>query len=350
MEKALNRYLLFLKAAMKKKTTYLMIAVLTVLSVMLVSLEKPDKNNVRVLLCGNDEMSDIIIDDLVRSSPVFKFERAADKDTVYNEVKENKADCGFVFCEDFGKKLQNGEDTGVIENVMTPYSVKDVVAREQVYAAVLRHYSDELLDNGTGNILTDGRLSPGNENENTKGVNAEADGIFDVDYEYVKTDKKYKEINGKGFMKKGKALPVHGVLSLMVVLMILFSDMESKFKKESFFRINKKMRRLHNLAYVTPVALAGFVMIRIFENVTPIWVDIIAIILLVRLAMTFSMIFSFPFKREESMISAILLFVIISLTITPVLYNVGDILPAAMYISAIMPNGAYLVCMELVLS
>lgn len=338
MEKGLIRYWIFLKSTLRNRMMYIVLILMFLTALLLKGATVPDNDNARVLLFGEDEAAEELIDELIGGAYAFSFEKAESAKQIEDEVRASRAECGFIFEKGFENEFINGTNNPCISFVSTPYTAKGFAAREKVFAVLLDHYSVDFLDRHKDEIFNDGE---------------EAMQLVDVLYDkYRNSDDVFSvryvggEISKEDSVKKG-SLTVHSVMALFLVLYALLLEAEMRFGKESraailFFRSEGwKIMIIKNLAALTPVAAAGLIGIEILEPVAGFPRELLLMLLLTLYTAFWCHIAGSVFRKEEGFINWLLAVMFLSIAATPVIWDAGRLVPFISKIACILPNGLY---------
>jgi len=132
-----------LKAALKKRSTWILIGSVLLLIFIFSGISLPDNSNVTVGVVTNGRGASLSIVENIDS--MYKFCIYEDEDSLKSAVKDGTLECGFIFAEKFDDRIEKGRLNNLIEYVYSPYTTKGAVIKETVYSAFLKYYSDHIL-------------------------------------------------------------------------------------------------------------------------------------------------------------------------------------------------------------
>ena len=146
MEKYITWYRLLLKSWMKKKSSWLQLAGMILVVLLIAGIRIPDTNNTVIGLCNKDgELAGDVIEILQNKESVFQFTAYTDENKMLEAVIRGEVESGFVFQKGFEKALEQGKRKNLITFLTTPLTTKGAVAKETVFAAGLERDSQEIL-------------------------------------------------------------------------------------------------------------------------------------------------------------------------------------------------------------
>lgn len=154
MERYMTRYLIFLKSQLKKWTFYAQMIVYVVILYVIAGTTLPDANCCTVATCTNGQkLPETVVENIRSGDSMFTFVEAADEDEVKDRVISGKAECGFVFSDDFDKRAEKGDLDGSIRFISSDLTTKGLVARETVYASFAEVYGGMTLETEGNDIF-----------------------------------------------------------------------------------------------------------------------------------------------------------------------------------------------------
>lgn len=139
-------YILWLKSWVRRKTSWLQLAVMLLLALAVTGIHWPKTDNTSVgLYPSRDALAQKVTDLLAERESVFDFIVYDDEETMHQHIISGRIDCGFAFDKDFEKNINADKQDEQILFMCTPSFAKGMVARETVYSAFLEVYSRDML-------------------------------------------------------------------------------------------------------------------------------------------------------------------------------------------------------------
>ncbi len=353
MEKTAVRFFLLIKRSVKNGTVLSAVILMVLFTILFAAVRPPERESTRVLLYGSDPAAKELIRELETSDSAFTFEEAPDPAALTEAVRSSAAECGFLFDEEFGKKLESGNTDEIIVFAASPFTVKGNAAKETVFAALLKRWSALLLERESETIFREPEEALPLVREKAD-LYAQSEFIFSLDY---------REIDGTGREPEGtpspgeassargstgrKTLPVHSLTALFLFLLCLFDQEENKF---TFVRIplfRGSFFFLKNLAVLLVPALTAFLLNRILEPRVSLGADLLLTALFVLLCPLWARLFGLFFRRQEGYLCLMIFVLLFSLVVTPVFWNPAEFFPPAAKAAWLLPNGLYAALLSL---
>lgn len=136
-----------IKASLKRSSTWIVIASLVLLTAVFMGISIPDGNGTKLgIISGESKRAEEIIEKIKESDSIYEIVRYDDREELVKDLKKGITECGFVFASDFDANIEKGRLKGQIEYISSPYTTKGLVAREVVFAAFLKEYGRDILD------------------------------------------------------------------------------------------------------------------------------------------------------------------------------------------------------------
>lgn len=140
---------LFIKRLLNKVSFILILCLLPVLSSGLKYLLKDASITIRVGLYNEDNGSsaDHIIRQLGKNAEGITFREFVSKDEMLDSVRTRTYECGFVFSEDFSRRLAEGDTAETVQLYVSPGTAAGSIAAEYVYSEIFTLYAfEEFMD------------------------------------------------------------------------------------------------------------------------------------------------------------------------------------------------------------
>lgn len=146
MEKIVIWYFLSLKECLKKRSSWLWLFGMLFLLWSTAGISIPDYKNMNVGICGRDSLyAEAIIESIFYKDESFLAVEYETQEELERAVTAGIVDCGFVFLKDFDRYIKENNPEDAILYISSPFSSKGEVAKERVFAAFLKLYSEEIL-------------------------------------------------------------------------------------------------------------------------------------------------------------------------------------------------------------
>lgn len=342
MEKYITWYRLLLKTWEKRKSSWLQLAGILLVVLLIGQIRIPDINNTVIGLCNKDGgFAQDIVDELQNGESVFQFEVYENEEEMQQEVLTGKLESGFIFEKGLEQDLKKGKKKKLITSITTPLTTKGAVARETVFAAFLERYSEEILLEQEEQVF--GReseeISEALLEKNQEFLNS--DELFRIDFEEVAG-------NAKGTENTSSTFPVRGMAVLLIFVMILiehgkkFEQRDCMFEKALTKREEICFEFLRYVSAATVPALACLILIFSTGNGAFILKEILGMMLFVVVLGIWMLFVGKLFRNGTTYASWIMTLVVGNLLLCPVFMNVAEYVPALGYLGCFFPVGIYL--------
>lgn len=342
MEKYITWYQLLLKTWVKKKSSWLQIAGMLLVVLLIAQIRIPNANNTVIGLCNKDgKLAQDIVENLQNQESVFQFETYENEKEMQQAVLSGKLESGFIFEEGLEQDLKKGKTKKLITAITTPLTTKGAVAQETVFAAFLERYSEEILLEQEEQVF-------GRESEEISEVLLEknqeylnSDELFRIDFEEIAS-------NAERVEKEAGTFPVRGTAVLLIFVMILiehgkkFEQRDCVFEKALTKREKIYFEFLRYVSAVTIPAFVGLILILATGNGAFILKEILGMMLFVVVLGIWMLFVGKLFRNGTTYASWIMTLVIGNLLLCPVFVNVATYVPALGYLSCVFPVGIYL--------
>lgn len=342
MEKYITWYRLLLKTWMKKKSSWLQLAGMVLVVLLVAGIHIPDTNNTVIGLCNKDgDLVEDVIENLQGGESVFQFAAYEDENKMQEAVIRGELESGFVFKKGFEKDLKQGKRKNLITLITTPLTTKGAVAKETVFAALLERYSQEILLEQEEQVF--GRkseeISKALLEKNQEYLNG--DELFRIDFEEVAANS--SEV-GEG----AETFPVRGMIVLLIFVMILIEH-GKKFEQkdcavEKALTGSEKIyfEFFRYLSVATIPAFTGIALLVGTGNGTFFIKEVLGMMLFMVILGLWMVLVGKLFRNGTTYASWIMTLVIGNLLLCPVFVNAAEYVPALGYLNCIFPMGIYL--------
>lgn len=333
MEKYITWYGLLLKSWIKRKSSWIQLAGMVLVVLLIAGIKLPDTQNTIVGLCNQDgAFAEEVVQKLETRESVFEFQRYDNPEKMKEAVIRGELECGFIF--EKGKKES-------ITCISTPITTKAAVAGETVYAAFLEKYSEEILLEEQEDVFGEktSEISKVLLDKNQEFL--EGDQIFRMDFEEVESSQKMPR-------QEAETFPVRGMTALLIFVMVLmnhgkkFEQKDCSFEKALMPREAVCFEFIRYLAGAAIPALIGICLMMYNGNGAGILRETAGMLVLVLTSALWVVCIGKLFRNSITYASWIMTLVIGNLLLCPVFIDLSEYLPAIRYINCIFPLGIYL--------
>lgn len=342
MEKYVTWYGLLLKTWVRRKSSWIQLAGMILVVLLIAGIRIPDSNNTVIGLCNQDSgLASDVTDSLLSSKSVFQFQLYEEEEELKEAVIRGEVETGFIFEEGLSKKLEQGKKKNLITVITTPLTTKGAVAKETVFAAFLERYSQEILLEQEEQVF-------GKESKEI------SEALLEKNQEYLKSDELFRvdfeEIaahTGEG-EEKTETFPVRGMAVLLIFVMILIEHGKKFEQKEC--AVEKALTGSERICFeflryvsaATIPAVAGVVLVMGTGQGTFIGKEILGILLFVAALGIWMILVGKLFRNGTTYASWIMTLILANLLLCPLFVNVGEYVPALGYLNCVFPVGIYL--------
>lgn len=342
MEKIITWYRLLVKSWIKRKSSWLQLAGMLLVVVLVGQIKIPDINNTVIGLCNQDgAFAQDVIEILQTQDSVFQFQVYEDSQKMQQAVIRGELEGGFVFEKGLEKDLQKGKKKKLITAITTPLTTKGAVAKETVFAAFFQRYSKDILLEQEKTVFgkEDAEISEALLKKNQEYL--KSDEIFRLDFEEVAG-------SGKETAAGADTFPVRGMTALLIFVMILLEHGKKFEQKDCVFEkaLTKREKPVFEfLRYVSTAAipaLAGIGVILVTGNGVFFLKEVLAMAIFVVVCGIWMLFIGKLFRNGTTYTAWIMTLVIGNLLLCPVFMDISRYVPALGYISCVFPVGIYL--------
>ncbi len=344
MEKYLIWYRLWLKSYGRKPSYWLQTAGMVLLLWVLSSISVPDSGNVTVGICHKgDGYAGQIAEKLSEGDSIFSFRIYEGEEELYRDVTAGKAECGFLFSEDFEDRIKSGSLKEAVTYICTPFTAKGEVARETVYSALLQVYSGEILKKSEAELYGDADTERTAALLERNRFYQEGNQVFRLEMESVDTG--YGEADGRA---ETQVYPVQGMLGLFIFT-VMFLSYGRKFETGGAAverALNRAERRIYGymgiLAAGTLPAMAGMGVLWLGKGTEGLFGELLLMLLFLVVSGIWILAVCSLMRRSTSFLPGIVVMTVANLLICPVFADGSMYIPSLKYVSCLFPLGIYL--------
>lgn len=343
MEKAIVWYKLWLKLYVKKLSAWIFLVMMGVLLWIIAMVNLPHRSNFRVGICYPKGSYGAQLEaELKNGSSIFVFEAYEDKEKLYQDVLGGRLECGFLFDEDFQEKMEKDRIRGSITCISTPLGFKSAVAKETLYAHLLKVYSKDILKAGEEKAFGQEDSSRTKQLLEREQEYRLSQAVFQL--EIVEGEKK-EEIKQK---VNGVTYPLQAAGGLLMFIYLFLAQGRrlhggaGKVEKAMLPRDSFLLGVTRNLAVGTLPAIVLLVLLELLGGSRGWLKEGGLLLLLLIISSLWSRIVGYHFQKETTFVGVAFGLALLNLFICPVLVDLSSFLPAMKYISLVFPLGVYL--------
>ncbi|MBO5460611.1 MAG: hypothetical protein J5983_02285 [Ruminococcus sp.] len=344
MEKYITWYTLLLKAWLKRKTSWLLLAGICMIILLVSQIHLPSANNINVgIASSNDEYGQKMMEALKEMDSIFTFVEYDNAKKLTKDVEAGRLECGFILEEDFQERIQKDDLKDIVTYVCTPQTTKGEVVKETVYAAFLQVYGEEILIDNEETVF-------GRKNEAITSMlleeyqhNLKNSRLLEMKTEIVSADNMESVAE-----ETADVLPVQGIAGALLFLMLWF-EAGRKFEKSGSYvyaALDMQNRNIFEycgyLAAVTIPAVITVLLILLLGQGRSVWKEMLAMMVFVFIGCLWILAVGKLFKKSTTFLSWAMTIVLIQALICPVFVDLAVYFPALGLIRKIFPLEWYL--------
>ena len=283
------------------------------------------------------------------SGGILSFRISDSTESARQQVLTGKAECAYLFPDDFGTLLQQGNWKHSVTLCQSPSSYLAPLTREVVYSAL---FSQNALLTADSFFSQNSRYA-----EDLDGILADLPAAFrslqqseaarfHVDFLTV-SEKKTAPVASDAAL-----LPIRGLCAVFLLLLGLFGAATwcQDFRKKFYLAFPKSVRLsscpLQILAFLLPAALSVFLALLVCGQIslqpTSILSELLTLLCYVLLLTIVCSLYAALVRREAAVYPLVPLFGIASLLFCPIFFDAGTLLPAINRIRLVLPPYWYL--------
>lgn len=336
----------FIKMQLKKPITWILGILLIVVSIFLTMGTQMDARKMRVGIYGENDLARQTLSYLQKESTEMEFFQADSLESLQRQVRNKKAECGYVLTDGLKKGLQEGNAKGQILLVKSPATILDVSTNEIIYSAVIKNAGGSVA---AGYLEQQGLLHEEGEEEIIKAYDQtiHSNEVFALDYQ---------EASFSPFQKQNEdsrmLLNYHGLLAiLMTILSFAGAVLWYRIRDEKGFLIlrtsdeviSKVACILSFVGAVFPCALVGCLLgygkkldMKIF-----LW-ETFALLFFCLVLILYQLVFLGLIGKAAVFTGFLPILLFGTLFLTPVLFNLAPVVKILKYIKWLFPASYYL--------
>lgn len=299
-----------------------------------------------IYLEGQDKLAVDLKNSLVEADGIFKFVEYTDLDQMYDDVKTEKINCGYILPGNFSHRTSISACEDCITVIKPPNSNIQPAVNEFVYASLIKLQNRYILP---GLVRSTGLF----EELTTEQI----DSLLAYYDTYTDSDRTFKVIfqsYGVAGLKEQKGstqavtFPLRGILAIMVFLAGIFGAATFLMDKEKgiFDTLSTKYRILCQIVYILiPAFLFGacaLLTLGLAGAFTLPLIEIGSMLLLIVLVTLFGQLLMYLTRNSKICIACIPGMLIGSLIFCPVFLHASSYVPAAKFIEKLFVPFYYL--------
>lgn len=323
-------FFLSAKRQCKHITFVVLLFALPVCMLFLQRLGKSEEDGISIALYAEGEWSKEIAADMAGQEGMFRFYLCTSKDMLVDDVSTGRAECGYVLPADLKERLDAADISDSIRLYTSPATVTAALSEELFFASMMESYGKELA----------GRWS--SENLTTEEMNAQAvqEWVEERYASYMKDGGTYsfvyETVDSKSLEETASTVtyPVRGLIAVFLFVMGLSGGVtlcEDEQKGLYVSLTGAKKYACQAAALLAPLCLVGvsaLAALWLTGTAQGIWKEVVALTGYIALIAAFSYTFSRILRKPEWLNILIPFFLIGSLVLTPVFFDISTWVPA----------------------
>lgn len=336
MDKAVIWFGIFCKRQVKRPFFMILLVMIPLLAYGIGKLEQKDESGISIAVCVQEEgLAEEIAAILYKKEGAFSFYSSENKEELMNDVASRKAECGFVFAEEFEEKLDRGNFKRSITIYTAPSTVLSSLASEVVYSALIQQYGKNILVNFVRN-------SEIFEIINLEGNEGRSEMLYDQYYSDGSTFSfAFEEFRtGTELETKKKAtFPVRGIVAVYLLVVGAFAGVSLCMDEANGLFVTLKCRERHfcalasMLAPVSMAACSGLAALWVTGNMRGVLREITVIVIYSAVIVLVSYLWKKIVGNAVILCSLIPFWAIGSLIFSPVFLEIDMWIPGAEILS-----------------
>ena len=345
MQKKLVWFFLLLKVQICKKETWVLLGIMFLFLLLIQRINIPQKDNKEIVICNLDEseMAKKLVQQLLETESVFHFTIVENEEKLEREVYKGNGFCGFIINEDFGRKLKQGRQDGVLTYVCSAETAKGKIAKETMYAKMFSVYSECLLMKNAKTLSLEKEELFAKELLKVNETYLNSDELF-----YVDTLKENFETITEPLQENKKVYPVQGMIALfiLVAMMLVRGENMEKSRMNLLNTLLPGERVVFQyLQYLVMGLLMGVVGITHFfvkEKMVQAMLQSISLIIYIFICAVWMLLVQKIFKKENTYYSWIMTIILANTMIAPVFWDLSMYIPFLRVLQNLFPVGFYI--------
>lgn len=343
MEEYITWYQLQLKAWVMRKNSWLMLAGVILIIVLISQIHLPSSENTKAgIYIPEDKYTEKMLDVLDNMESIFEFRIYNNPEKMKEDVIVGKLECGFIVEDNFETRIFESEIKDIVTYVCTPMTTKGEILKETFYAAFLQIYGEVIL------IDSEEKIYGLEKEEITQKLlekyeyYLENSRLLEMNTELIETtDKIQKE-------KEADTYPIQGLAAVFIFLMLWYEG-GRRFEKGGtnvYAVLDRKRRNIFEftgyLASATTSSTLLLIIILIFTNSRSKLEEIVAMLMFVIFCSLWMLVVGRLFKNSTTFVSWAMALSFVQVLICPVFVDLAEYFPALEYIRLLFPTGWYL--------
>lgn len=299
-----------------------------------------------IYLDGEDEFSKQLCNALTESDGIFTFVEYDDLDRMYDDVKLNKINCGYIFPDDLIQRSELSQYNDCILAICQPGQTMQPAVNEFVYAELIKLQNYGIITN----YVTSAGLFSSTDTD-------ALEELIEYYEHYTKSDETFHillktygtaGLSDKEYNTESISFPIRGILAIMVFLAGMFGSVTYMIDREKgiFQTLNNKYKMLCRILYAAIPAILFSISALITLKFSGIFIsfakEIPAMLLLIAITIVFCQFMIFITRKSGIYIAAIPGILIGCLIFCPVFIQASKYIPAASFIEKLFVPFYYL--------
>lgn len=336
MQKGLIWYSILLKENLKKRAVWLAVCAMLLLLYTVSGIRLPERDNLMVgIKAGESDTGQQLLEELTKASSRYRFIGYTQEDKLYDDVQSGRIECAFLFDDRLDQKREEGDLEDGVRYLFSPYTTKGEVAKEMVFAAFFRLYSEQLLKESETEIFAqpDANRQAAIREENDSYLESD---LFRLEEIPVKTK------NVPGSDSEG-CEPIQGLFGMFLLGFMYFAngrayEPDGKWIQRCFTRRDGMLFYvMQALAAATLPTLAGLALLLMLPASRGFAVELLRLTVFVAVGSVWTAIIAKLSKTAQSFAANGCVMVVACALLYPVFWDITLQIPAAEYIRYLTP-------------
>lgn len=296
----------------------------------------------------DDAVSVNSINLLIRTNGLVSFAIYDDPSLMTEDIITGKLDCGYIFSNDFTKKLDDGQKNIIQVIKGNDAGLVSALSNELVFSALFKVYGKNIIQDYllTNPLLAEQAdlLLPSIDAEYARFL--ESDTVFHVEFDSLSAGKSLENL--ETIKENSSVFPLRGILAILIFAAGLFGSLQYlRDRRNGTFLTMKPSCRLlapflYGLSLCMLIGISCIVTLLVGGICTNVLQELMKTFLYVLLVTFYSGFLALLLQKENLFASTIPLFLLASLIICPVFINMAPFLPAVRIIRLLLPPTFYI--------
>lgn len=350
MKKIFTWYFIFTKRQLKRISTIFILASMFLLTLGLKFMSKDITASIDVgFYIGNeDSIMEDIENSLEAHEGLLHFISYSSKEQLKLDVSSDKLQCGYIFDDDFSKKIVKNNTKNLVTLIETPNNTSSLLGNIVIIATVMENSACDMLidDIIKQDFFTNVSKEDLLELRDTYNRFATNGSTFSFDYNTMYED--YKGSSNKIDIAPFLTTPVRGIIAIFVFISALTGGLTWLNDKDSLIYANipvRKRYRIQLLTILIPTILTsvmGYIsIITLLDGGYGPIKELYTMTIYSILCLVFSFVLSYIVKKNIYY-ALIPVFILGSIVCCPIIFNLGNLIPSLKFLQHLFLPTYYL--------